>query len=117
MKPEIKEQWVAALRSGEFKQGRGSLRKGDLFCCLGVLTDLFVRATGAAWNKIGGAMGIGEEGACLPRLVMEWAGLDNPNPYILDQKGRLLSAASLNDHGATFAEIADAIERTPTDDL
>ena len=41
MNPEIKDRWVAALRSGEYKQGTGRLRRvNDTFCCLGVLCDL-----------------------------------------------------------------------------
>lgn len=52
MKPEVKEAWINALRSGEYKQGRGTLhqrgtedREGapDKFCCLGVLCDLAYR--------------------------------------------------------------------------
>lgn len=37
MNPELKAKWVAALRSGEYRQVSGRLRKGDGFCCLGVL--------------------------------------------------------------------------------
>lgn len=44
MKPDIKERWVAALRSGEYKQGKGTLKeRGDcppLYCCLGVLLEI-----------------------------------------------------------------------------
>jgi hypothetical protein len=37
MTPEIQAAWVRALRSGEYKQGRGTLKQNDCFCCLGVL--------------------------------------------------------------------------------
>lgn len=39
MKAELKEKWVAALRSGEYKQGKNLLhnREDNTFCCLGVL--------------------------------------------------------------------------------
>ncbi len=43
MKDEIKKLWTEALRSGEYKQGSGFLRKENNFCCLGVLTDLFLK--------------------------------------------------------------------------
>lgn len=40
MNPEVKERWVAALRSGKYRQTRGTLNEGDVsFCCLGVLCD------------------------------------------------------------------------------
>ncbi len=39
----VKKGWVKALRSGEYKKGKGSLC--DLnkceYCCLGVLTDIY----------------------------------------------------------------------------
>lgn len=34
--PEFKAKWVAALRSGEYKQCRGELFNGKGYCCLGV---------------------------------------------------------------------------------
>lgn len=36
----IKEDWIKALRSGKYKQGTGCLRKGDEYCCLGVLCEV-----------------------------------------------------------------------------
>jgi hypothetical protein len=36
----IKKRWVEALRSGNYKQTTGALRKDDGFCCLGVLCDI-----------------------------------------------------------------------------
>jgi hypothetical protein len=46
MDPYLKDRWVAALQSGKYQQGKGQLRKGDLFCCLGVLADVL----GASWE-------------------------------------------------------------------
>jgi len=49
MKKKIMEKWVRALRSGKFKQCRNSLCMVDRktnqnsFCCLGVLTELYLR--------------------------------------------------------------------------
>ena len=44
MTPELKAQWIAALRSGEYTQGRGALKTGDGgYCCLGVLCIVLKR--------------------------------------------------------------------------
>lgn len=46
MKPEWKERWINALRSGEYSQGQNylniweTLRNKHFYCCLGVLIDL-----------------------------------------------------------------------------
>ena len=38
---EHRRQWVAALRSGRFQQGKGSLRPtADTYCCLGVACEI-----------------------------------------------------------------------------
>jgi hypothetical protein len=37
MPKELADKWLAALRGGEYKQGRYALRCRDGYCCLGVL--------------------------------------------------------------------------------
>ena len=39
MDKKLKAKWVKALRSGEYKQGKGYLEDRGKFCCLGVLAD------------------------------------------------------------------------------
>lgn len=42
--PEVQERvlnWIAALRSGEYKQAKERLRIGNDFCCLGVACNLY----------------------------------------------------------------------------
>ena len=45
MKRDIAEKWVAALRSGEYRQGVGLLQAPNTkeFCCLGVLCELAIK--------------------------------------------------------------------------
>jgi hypothetical protein len=49
MKKKIMEKWVKALRSGEYKQCQETLCSVDYntgeksYCCLGVLTDLYLK--------------------------------------------------------------------------
>lgn len=53
MNPEIKAKWVAALRSGQYKQTTGGMHKmvnGDCyFCAVGVLEDLCAEAHEKGW--------------------------------------------------------------------
>jgi hypothetical protein len=37
MDAKLKAAWMKALRSGEYEQGRQRLRRGNDYCCLGVL--------------------------------------------------------------------------------
>lgn len=121
MKKEIKERWIAALRSKEYKQGKNALKSGDKYCCLGVLCDI---------SKIGVWAEIGHQGqgykvgpydwstSVLPDSVREWAGLDRVDP-IIDPSGSLESsqdyhvthASVANDAGFSFSAIADLIEQ------
>jgi hypothetical protein len=50
MNAEIKEKWTAALRSGEYKQAYGSLKRNDRYCALGVLVDVTMKGD---WDMLG----------------------------------------------------------------
>lgn len=125
MNEEIKAQWTAALRSGEYEQGREYLSSDGKFCCLGVLCDLAVRAgiieqytTYTPYTDYGQG-----DDEILPSEVAAWAGLagenrQNPvtNPEGIDgllwsRRGeRHPTLAELNDGGTPFAKIAEVIE-------
>ena len=124
MNPEIKAQWVAALRSGEYKQGVGYLHRDDTFCCLGVLCDLAIKAGAPEVEENrhpAGSMSTynGSE-LVLPSSVMEWAGLSSSDPILVDESREVnecLPVSEFNDSGVTFNgggftfnEIADLIE-------
>jgi hypothetical protein len=123
MHPHIKSLWVAALRSGEYKQAQGALRTPDGMCCLGVLCDLHSKETETAWaREDGGDVDDCYDGetALLPASVLEWAGLygqlgDSKNHPVVSVDGKLVGLADLNDGAGrrkhTFPEIADLIER------
>lgn len=104
--------WVAALRSGEFKQGSGALHTADgSYCCLGVACELHRRDHGGQWlyNSYLGKHGL------LPYEVMQWLGLCTIDGQHHDQDGLGESSLDeLNDRGGlTFDEIADIIEKEP----
>lgn len=118
MKADIRDRWVAALRSGRYEQGRGQLvahrgrRYRRQFCCLGVLTDLAVQDRVVTWRALWAR---GDQ--VLPPEVREWAGLPNTDPQLVAPDGRFDTASELNDSvELTFAEIADRIEATFPED-
>lgn len=110
MNKKVKKLWVDALRSGEYHQTDGALRRGNTFCCLGVLCNIHARlhpliAAKQSWS--GEYMGQSE---FLPATVMRWAGLQTDygdSVYIKENEAALTEH---NDNGRTFKEIADAIE-------
>ncbi|MES2366991.1 MAG: hypothetical protein V4563_14040 [Pseudomonadota bacterium] len=87
----LAKQWVAALRSGKYKQGKGKLRRGDEFCCLGVLCDLVAHDewVGETFRQYAGT---------LPGSISEQVSVAH------------LRLATMNDFGKSFSEIADVIE-------
>jgi hypothetical protein len=133
MNPAIKTQWVAALRSGEYQQGRNFLRTDEGFCCLGVLCDLAAKASiGVYWSEptaaptLDGRVYDDVQACCdstglLPAAVMCWAELDTDSPEVAAFNGLNIDLipdncdeiplTQLNDtHLFDFLMIADLIE-------
>lgn len=120
MNPEIKAKWVAALRSGEYKQGRAYLRFDGAHCCLGVLCELAVKAGVASKRGLDKLTWFGdldhrlEESAYLPDAVLKWTDYEINSIGALPILGRNNLAIELtecNDHlDMPFDQIADLIE-------
>ena len=109
MNPQIKEDWVEALRSGEYEQTQGVLDQDDRQCCLGVLCDIldvpFVMGIEPKGRfRLYGETGVESESGHLPASVLKRTGI---TPTQVDR------LVDLNDkYKATFDEIADYIEAT-----
>lgn len=125
MDPEVKTKLLAALRSGEYKQAQEYLHRGDGFCCLGVLCDLYRKEKGEGvwYPHIDGREHMFSEfklpgtadAAFSPHEVNLWAGLShNRNPQgeveRWENRKSMRKLASLNDQGQSFEEIAIWIE-------
>ena len=117
MNPEVKRQWLEALRSGEYEQGQRRLRTGikgsSLYCCLGVLCDLHSKATGEAWSEPDGTPYLYRDcDVDLPFCVNQWAGIGYDKMENIESKVCLLESvlADANDSGADFPTIANWIE-------
>jgi hypothetical protein len=101
MSIEVRDRWVAALRSGEYEQGTGEFEHKGRYCCLGVLCDVMGQ----------------------PVRTPDEHGITDDNEYfvltMLDS-AMVRRLAALNDGDthpegtgapAPFTEIADHIER------
>jgi len=109
MKPKIRKLWVEALRSGRFKKGRGQLKIGDRYCCLGVLSELYNDCHKEKLNLVGEEM--------LSTKVIEWAGFSYVDPVLLTENHLGMRLSGINDGDdklfprPTFKLIADLIEK------
>lgn len=108
MKKDIAEKWVAALRSGDYKQGILNLRNHkDEFCCLGVLCEIM----GVEKEFSGNRYLYDGCGAGIMSSVRILTGIKSDLGYLYTPKYSSDSClASMNDQGKTFSEIADIIE-------
>lgn len=140
MNKENIRKWVAALRSGEYKQGERYLLSASpktlepKYCCLGVACSISSDLLNLDFKKSGKLTtpeGIelytytyNGSDSFLPDAVMEWLGIDQESPaipaYLLPYDDQVLSynisgsveLAALNDDmGYNFNQIADLIEK------
>ncbi len=108
--------WVKALRSGEYKQGKSYLRRGDRYCCLGVACDLYQKSDkfkleeDVLKNKVFMFDGNHEY---LPLKVYIWLGLTTPIGIFTKTFNGVGTLYSLNDKGSRFKTIAKFIESEP----
>ena len=134
MKIDIAKQWVEALNSGTYKQGQGKLHSTDydgtcMYCCLGVLCDLFMQQNPdeldvrvVTRNKVESPEHYqmlskndeslhvyDNDSVVLPLRVREWAGMSDPLGRFTNASLAQDSLAELNDHGMSFAKLADVI--------
>lgn len=138
MKPEIKAQWQAELRSGKYAQGKRALASqktttdedgntvtSNSYCCLGVLCEL-AKAEGVITSfppNYQNDVAYGshptddnpyplQSTSYLPPSVIDWAGLvsvDGDPLLTIDEDYK--RASEHNDNDRTFAEIADALDQ------
>lgn len=115
--------WIAALRSGEYKQGMGSLcriKEGvKSYCCLGVRLQtqgkLEIHSSGKfcydSWGE--GDKNTTAFAAENPDCdIFENLGkFPKGVTLYLENNDRFRGLAQLNDHGFSFSEIADILEK------
>jgi hypothetical protein len=120
MNKKIKKLWIKALRSGEFKQGKGYLEKDGSHCALGVLSVLALLEGQCTYNTDGPIGRFDNKRFGLSLTVMKWARIaqdkerflkPDEDRVIVNYKKKPTTLADLNDRGLTFKEIALIIQR------
>jgi hypothetical protein len=124
MKPEIKEQWLGALKSGKYSYCNGSLKEVDIdgnvtYCTLGVLCDIYSQTTGTPWDELNGDIRAEKPGrithlgmlSSLGDEVVEWAGLTDSLVKYKDEEGNAYCLAHLSDDSESYVKPIKAIER------
>lgn len=112
---ENAKAWIAALRSGRYKQGKGYLTKKSRgktrHCCLGVACILFKKAGGSLKidtrrdTNFVTTLYAGHD-RDLPPQVQDWLGLRSSTGFFNDV---MESLAGRNDSGTPFKKIAALI--------
>lgn len=106
MREDFKAKWVAALRSGDYMQGRNYLHRDDEFCCLGVACEVlrkdFSEEIHIRVEEEANVVVYEGRNQFLARAIRDFTGLDG------NSEGAL--AVLNDDDGRTFSEIADYIE-------
>lgn len=83
MNKQVMEKWVAALRSGKYKQGKDKLKKKDAkgvirHCCLGVLCEVYNQENKNKKYTFTDR----EDQQLLPQEVEQWAEMHSNNGEI-----------------------------------
>lgn len=91
------DKWIEALRSGQYKQGKGYLKKGDCHCCLGVLCEVAGIKPELDPDREGAYKYDGQPFSLPPKLRTLFDNLDQAN------------LINLNDAGVPFSVIADKL--------
>lgn len=118
MKKEEADKLVAALRSGEYKQGKLFLGFENTFCCLGVYCEISGiekrnnPVDAVSYGKVGES-----QTAYLPDSLVDRGGFYNAQGNFRDHKGVTIgpqtfhSLVGMNDAGISFEMIAEVIEQ------
>ncbi len=130
MDSEVRQRWLNALRSGNYRQASGALRGtcGDRYCCLGVLLD--VEGACEWWETSDGYYARFPDGRTSEQMptndFLKDVGLTVAAPTELNElvpsnpvtggkdgcgQPAATALAKMNDRGMTFEQIADVIEK------
>jgi hypothetical protein len=114
MDPDIKDEWVSRLRSGEYEQATRRLKDGDdARCCLGVLCDIYAEQNDdGTWKGNLFLTDTGRESKVLPWQVREWADLSSQQGASVPiEADNLMEPEDLDPNfAATLSQLNDGLD-------
>lgn len=117
LKQITREDWIAALRSGEYKQAQGRMYNEfqDAYCCLGVACKLAgvpleILSTPQAKSSSFNFLGKEEAKQMYEMLGVHRTPIDRRFGLSSKDYNSTYVLASRNDAGQSFADIADFLE-------
>lgn len=116
---EVRNLWVEALESGEYKKGRMRLKRtygeDDRYCCLGVLCDLAAKhgVCGEFREDFAGNWECDYKTYTPPTIVLNWAGLETESGVFIDRDGCYRSLSGVNDNSIDFSKVIEIIKSEP----
>lgn len=116
MKPKIKRQWLAALRSGDYRKTTGVLKRffktvQPRYCCLGVLCETvkndIPRAGVLIKLKDNDCYGVAHGRGQSVKAMLD----DEMKGHTGVTQEQQMKLATMNDNGMSFDRIANYIEK------
>ena len=111
---ENAKKWVAALRSGNYEQGRGALCREGKYCCLGVACVVAIEngleVTAVKELSDREIVLYDKQFSFPPTSVQKWLGL-----YTKCGSDSVDLVVANDNDGLSFSEIADLIEANQSD--
>ena len=103
------KKWVKVLRSGKYKQTKGSLQTGDGFCCLGVACKELISKEKLKYDELDELDGdLPDSQTSAPRWLKNVNETISPSSEYIDNRFFL---SDLNDdHSFKFDDLANVIE-------
>lgn len=123
MKPDIKQRWLSALRSGKYVHGATYLKilreDGQIcHCVMGVLCEIHAEETAQEWKThIVGDVPVFSylsSAGTIPFDVQRWSGISDSVPFFEEETDtgiRSTSLSYLNDSSMSYDTAVDAIEK------
>ncbi len=116
------KEWIKALESGKYKQGKNALNKNGSFCCLGVACEVFNKINKKEKKKTlivnadefnTAKTSYDGESEIAPKNVVKAFKLQDTCGTLSRSVAGLIDLAELNDAGYSFKYIANLIKTRP----